>query len=172
MLTKNMQKALNEQINKEYFSSYLYLSMMAYFEQINLRGFAIWMRQQTQEELAHAMKIFDYVHERGGEVTLVAIEKPQHGWKSPLDAFEAAYKHEQFISDSINKLVDIARKEKDHATDNFLQWFVSEQVEEESSVDEVVQQLRMAKDAPGALFMLDRELASRPQAGAGEQPDA
>ena len=161
MIGKKMEKALNEQINAEYYSAYLYLSMVAYFEDQNLAGFANWMKSQVQEETMHAMKFFDFVCERGGRVTLKAIEQPPKTWKSPLAAFEAAYKHEQLVTSLINKLVDLAITEKDHATNAFLQWFVNEQVEEETSVDSVVQKLKMVGDAPGALFMIDRELGQR-----------
>ncbi len=161
MIGKKMEKALNEQINAEYYSAYLYLSMVAYFEDKNLPGFSHWMKNQVQEETMHAMKIFDFVCERGGRVTLKEIEQPPKSWKSPLDAFEAAYKHEQLVTSLINKLVDLAITEKDHATNSFLQWFVNEQVEEETSVDTIVQNLKMAENAPGALFMIDRELGRR-----------
>ena len=161
MIGKKMEKALNEQINAEYYSAYLYLSMVAYFEDQNLAGFAKWMKSQVQEETMHAMKFFDYVCERGGRVTLKAVEQPPKTWKSPLAAFEAAYKHEQLVTNLINKLVDLAITEKDHATNAFLQWFVNEQVEEETTVDSIVQELKMVADAPGALFMIDRELGQR-----------
>jgi ferritin len=156
-----MEKALNEQTNAELYSAYLYLSMVAYFESVNLPGFANWMKVQTQEELMHAMKIYDFVNERGGRVVLKAIEAPPTEWESPLDAFEAAYKHEQKVTGLINNLVNLAIEEKDHATNSFLQWFVNEQVEEESSVDEVVQKLKMVEKAPGGQFMIDRELGQR-----------
>ena len=171
MIGKKMQDALNDQINAELYSAYIYLAMAAYFESENLAGFASWMRVQTQEETAHAMKIFDFVNERGGRVVLKAIEEPPAEWKSPLAAFKAAYEHEQYITGRINDLVNLAMKEKDHATNAFLQWFVNEQVEEETSVDSVVQNLKMAEKAPGALFMMDRELGQRtftPPAQEGE----
>ena len=161
MIGKKMEEALNDQINAELYSAYLYLAMAAYFESENLAGFASWMRVQTQEETAHAMKFFDFINERGGRVTLKAIDEPQKQWKSPLAAFKAAYEHEQMITGRINDLVNLAIKGKDHATNAFLQWFVNEQVEEETSVDSVVQTLKMAEKAPGALFMIDRELGQR-----------
>lgn len=171
MIGKKMEDALNEQINAELYSAYLYLAMAAYFDSQNLSGFASWMRVQTQEETTHAMKIFDFVSERGGRVVLKAIDEPGKEWKSPLAAFKAAYEHEQYITGRINDLVNLAIKEKDHATNAFLQWFVNEQVEEETSVDNVVQQLKMTEKAPGALFMMDRELGQRtftPPAQEGE----
>ena len=171
MISKSIEKALNEQINAELYSSYLYLSMVAYFESVNLTGFATWMRAQTQEEILHAMKMYDFVNERGGRVILKAIETPPSEWDSPLAAFEAAYAHEQLVTGRINDLVNLAIEEKDHATNAFLQWFVNEQVEEEMSADNVVQNLKIANAAPGALFMLDRELGQRvftPPANQGE----
>ncbi len=161
MISKKMQDALNEQINAELYSAYMYLSMVAYFESVNLPGFATWMRAQTQEELMHAMKIYDYVNERGGRVTLKAIDGPTTNWESPLAVFEAVYAHEQKVTGLINKLVDVAIEEKDHATNNFLQWFVNEQVEEESSADEIVQKLKLMANAPDGIHMLDNEMGQR-----------
>jgi ferritin len=135
--------------------------MSAYFESINLKGFASWMRVQTQEELVHAMKFYDYLIERGGKVVLSSIESPPTEWPSPLAIFENAYQHEQKVTGLINDLVDLAIAEKDHATNIILQWFVSEQVEEEASADEVVQKIKLMGDARGGIFMLDRELAQR-----------
>jgi ferritin len=135
--------------------------MAAYFETINLKGFANWMRVQTQEELVHAMKFYDFIVERGGKAVLSAIEGPRTEWPSPLAVFEHAYEHEQKVTGLINDLVDLAISEQDHATNNFLQWFVAEQVEEEASADEVVQKIKLMGDASGGLFMLDRELAQR-----------
>jgi ferritin len=161
MLSKTMEKALNEQVNAEFYSSYLYLSMSAYFQNLNLSGFASWMKAQAQEELFHAMKFYNFVHERGGKVVLQAIEAPPTEWESPLAAFEAALAHEQKVTGLINDLVNLAIEEKDHATNNFLQWFVSEQVEEEDSVGEVVNKIKLIGQASGGLFMLDRDLAQR-----------
>lgn len=161
MLSERMMKALNKQLNAELYSAYLYLSMAAYFESKNLKGFANWMRVQAQEELMHAMKFFDYVNERGGRVYLEVIEKPPTEWKSPLDVFEATYEHEVKVTSMINDLVNMAMEEKDHATCNMLQWFVAEQVEEEASVDEIRQQLRMIKEDGRGIMMLDRELKQR-----------
>ncbi|MHB8900285.1 MAG: ferritin [Thermoguttaceae bacterium] len=161
MLSPKMEAALNNQINAEYYSAYLYLSMASYFDSINLPGFANWMRIQHQEEMVHALKFFDFVAERKGRVQLKAIEGPQTEWESPLAAFDGTVAHEQHVTSLINKLVDLALSESDHATNNFLQWFVAEQVEEEATADGIVQQLRLMKDAPGGLFMLDRELGQR-----------
>ena len=161
MISPKIEKALNEQINAEMFSAYLYLAMVAYFQDKNLSGFANWMTVQNQEETFHAMKFFRYVSERGGRVTLGAIEKPQFEWESPLAAMEAAQKHEAYITGRINSLVDLAIKEKDHATASFLGWFVDEQVEEEDNVNDVVQKLRLFGADGGGLFMMDRDLATR-----------
>ena len=171
MISKKMEDALNNQVNAELYSAYLYLSMAACFESMNLPGFANWMRVQTQEETTHAMKIYDYICERGGRVMLKAIEAPPANWKSPLAAFEAALKHEQKVTGLINNLVNLAVAGKDHATQIFLQWFVSEQVEEEKSADEIVQKLKLTKNMPGALYMLDKEMGQRvftPPASEGE----
>jgi ferritin len=161
MLSGKMEAAINKQINAELYSGYLYLSMAAHFESVSLPGFAHWMRAQAQEELFHAVKFFDYVCERGGRATLGAIEAPPAEWESPLAVFEAAYAHEQKVTGMINDLVNLAIEEKDHASNNFLQWYVAEQVEEEASADEVVQKLKLAGKEGGGLFMLDRELGQR-----------
>lgn len=161
MLSAKMQAALNAQINAEYYSSYLYLAMAAYAESINLRGFAHWFRLQAQEEMGHAMKFFDYVHGRRGQVELKSIESPPAKWDSPLAVFEATMQHEQHVTALINKLVQQAAEERDYATHTFLQWFVTEQVEEEATADQIIQQLRLVQNAPGGLYMLDRELAQR-----------
>lgn len=161
MLSPKLQEALNDQINAEYYSSYLYLSMAAYCERINLKGFANWFRVQSQEEMVHVMKFFQYVLDRGGEVKLTAIAGPPTRWDSPRAVFEATLAHEQHVSQRINKLVDLAIAESDHATNALLQWFVNEQVEEEASADAILQQLRLAGDTPAALFMIDRELGQR-----------
>ena len=162
MIGEMMQDALNKQVNAEMYSSYLYLSMSTYFESENLPGFANWMTVQAQEELIHAMKIYTFINERGGRVELTEIEAPPKEWKSLLDVFEQSYKHEQKVTGMINDLVNLAITEKDHATNNFLQWFVDEQVEEESSADEIVQKLKMTQDAPGGIYMIDKELGGRP----------
>jgi len=161
MIDQRMQEALNKQINAEIYSAYLYLSMSAHFQSVNLAGFANWMRVQWQEELAHALKFYDYVNERGGRVVLQAVEAPPSAWDSPLALFEHVYQHEQKVTGMINKLVDLAVEIRDHATNNVLQWFVAEQVEEEASADEVVQKLKLVGNDPSALFMIDRELAQR-----------
>ena len=161
MIKEKVQDALNEQLNAELYSAYLYMSMSAYFQSINLNGFANWMSVQTQEELTHAMKFYDFINDRNERVILKSIEAPPTEWDSPLAAFEAAYEHEQKVTGVINELVNLAVAENDHATNIFLQWFVTEQVEEESSVDEVVQKLKLAGDAPGALFLIDQELGQR-----------
>lgn len=161
MLTEKMQEALNKQLNAELYSAYLYLSMSAYFQSLNLAGFANWMRVQTQEEAMHAMKFYDFINERDGRVLLQPVDGPPTEWGSPLAVFEDTYRHEQNVTSLIHKLVDMAIAESDHATHNFLQWFVSEQVEEEASANEIVQKLKLVKDDPTGLFLIDRELAQR-----------
>ncbi|MCB1163724.1 MAG: ferritin [Candidatus Krumholzibacteriia bacterium] len=166
MLSKAMEAALNDQVKNELYSAYLYLAMAAWFEERNLSGFAHWMRLQNQEETLHAMKLFDYILERGGQVRLGEIDAPPSDWANSLEVFEFTMEHEQSVTTSINKLVDLAIKESDHASNAHLQWFVNEQVEEEASVDAVVKQLRLVGDAGHALFMIDRELSQRSAAGA------
>ena len=161
MINNKIQKSLNDQLNAELFSAYLYLSMSAYFQSISLSGFSNWMTVQAQEELSHAMKFFYFINERGGRVSLDIIDKPQLEWDSPLHAFETAYKHEQHVTALINNIVELSQVEKDYATYNFLQWFVSEQVEEEASADDIVQKLKLIGDAGHGLFMIDNELGKR-----------
>ncbi len=161
MIDKEIEEAINRQINEELYSSYLYLSMSAYFENMGLRGFANWMFVQFQEEKDHAMKFYRYLIERGGRVKLYAIDEPPHEWNSPLHAFEETLKHEKHITECINNLVDLAEKKKDRATFNLLQWYVDEQVEEEANDEEIIQMLNMIGDKGQGLLMLDRELASR-----------
>ena len=161
MLKEKISQSFNDQITEELFSSYLYLSMSAYFQSVNLPGFANWMRIQAQEELMHAMKFYDYINERRGRVLLKEIKTPQHEWKSPLEIFEAALRHEEYITEKINNLVDIAIKEKDHASNVFLQWFVNEQVEEEANADDIINRLKLIGESKGGLFMIDRELGTR-----------
>ena len=156
-----MESELNKQINAELYSAYLYLAMSANLEAANLRGFASWMKVQAQEEMTHAMKIYNYIFERVGRAVLEAIDKPQTKWESPLDAFEAAYEHEQKVTAMIDKLLKLAAEEKDNASISMLQWFVDEQVEEEASANDIVQKLKLIKGAPGGLFMLDKELGQR-----------
>ncbi|NQU44047.1 ferritin [bacterium] len=171
MLKKSVEKALNEQINAELFSAYLYLSMQAYFEGVNLPGCANWMRNQALEEFTHADKFFRFIIERGGRVALQAIDAPETKWDGPQAVFVASAEHEAKVTARINGLVDLAMKEKDHATLNFLQWFVGEQVEEEAAVDQIVQKLKLVKGEGSGLFMIDQELAKRtftPPAAAAE----
>jgi len=145
------------------------MSMAAYFQSENLNGFANWMKAQATEEMAHATRFYNYINDKGGRVLLAAIAQPDTKWSSPLAAFQAAYKHEVTVTERINKLFALARKENDSATEIMLQWFITEQIEEEASADEIVQKLKLMKDAPGALFMLDRELGQRGAAGASSE---
>jgi len=172
MLNDRMQEALNGQCNAELYSSYLYLSMSAWFQSQSLPGFANWMRIQAQEELMHAMKFFDYINERGGRAITAPIEGPPIDWPSPLAAFENVLRHEQKVTNLIHGLVSLAQEERDHATAGFLQWFVTEQVEEEASASEIVGKLRLVGGEGSGLLMLDRDLALRvftpPAGGATE----
>ncbi len=160
MLSDKMEKALNGQLNAELYSAYLYLSMAAYFA-ADLPGFTNWMRVQVQEELVHAIKFFDFINDRDSRVTLGPIEGPPTAWDSPRAAFEHVLAHEQKVTGLINELVTLAVGEKDHATHNFLQWFVAEQVEEESSANAVLQKIKLAGDTGGEMLLVDNELATR-----------
>jgi ferritin len=161
MIDQKLQDAINEQIKWELYSSYLYMSMASYFDSMNLTGFSKWMKVQAQEELTHALRFYSYVIERGGRVFVQPIDGPETAWDSPLAAMEYGYNHETEVTAKINKLVDMSMKASDHATTNFLQWFVAEQVEEESSFDAVVQQLKLVGKEGNGLFMIDRELGAR-----------
>lgn len=161
MISEVMQDAINAQINREMFSSNVYLSMAAYFQRINLNGFANWMRVQAQEEMTHALKFFDYLLVRNGTPTIGKIDAPQKDWPNPVACFEDALKHEEYISKNINELADLAIKNGDHASLILLQWFVNEQVEEEATTNEIVDRLRLAGDSKSGLFLLDNELKQR-----------
>lgn len=161
MLSNTMQKALNQQINDELYSSYLYLSMSAHFQAVNLPGFAHWMMAQSKEEYDHAMKIYGYIHARNGRATLDAIEKPPAEFKKPIDVMKQVLEHEKKVTGLINKLYEMAMKEKDYPTQVMLQWFINEQVEEEKTAGDIIEQLKMAGDATAGLIMLDRQLGSR-----------
>ena len=162
-----MQKAFNEQIQKEFASAYLYLSMSAYFESLSLDGFAQWMKIQAQEEVLHGMKLFDHLQERGGRVLLGEVGQPQADFDSPLAAFEVAASHEAMVTQSIHDLFALAEGERDYASQGILQWFSTEQVEEEDTANRIVERLRMIEDNKAALFMLDNELSARAMVGAG-----
>lgn len=161
IINEKMENAINDQINKELYSAYLYYSMASYFEGQTLPGMAKWLKKQAKEELEHADKLFDYLVERGGTPVMEAIDKPKSSWQNALDAFTDAYDHEKFVTESIYKLVDLAKEIRDHATDNFLQWFVAEQVEEEDSAAYIVDRLKMIENHTGALIFFDKELGSR-----------
>lgn len=161
MINEKMEKAFNDQINKELYSEYLYLAMKSYFVELNLQGFVNWFDVQVQEEHAHAMGMYDYVHERGGKVELFAIDKPEVEGKTPLEVFEQVLKHEEFVTSRINALMDVAEEVKDRAALSFLDWYLKEQVEEESNVGTVLAKLRLIGDDKQALFNLDKELATR-----------
>jgi len=161
VIGKAMQDAINEQINKELYSSYLYLAMAAYFEEKNLPGFAKWMHIQEGEERQHAMKLYEFLVDRGGRVALKAIAAPEGDWKSTLELFKQVAAHEAAVTASIHSLYDLALKEKDHAAQVMLQWFITEQVEEEKHAGEIVETFKMLGESPMALMMLDRQLGSR-----------
>jgi len=161
MLSKKMTDALNVQLNKEIYSAYLYMSMSAYSSYSGLKGFANWFMVQYQEEMAHAMKIYDYIDSQGQQVKLMAINQPPTEFESSLDMFEKTLEHEQFVTKSINDLVDIAISEKDHATNIFLQWFVTEQIEEEGNDNDIISRLRIVGEDGNGLLMVDKELSAR-----------
>lgn len=161
MISEKMEKLLNEQIQKEFYSAYLYLSMEAYLTSINLTGFANFFRIQTQEERDHAIIFFNYVNHVGGRVKLDAIQAPKFEFASPEEIFQEAYKHEQFVTASIYNIVNLAIEEKDHKTNAFLQWFVTEQAEEEASMDNYVKKLKLIDGDGRGLLMLDQELGQR-----------
>jgi ferritin len=170
MLGSKLEKALNDQLNYELYSAYVYAAMSAWFESVDMPGFSSWMQVQVREELTHVQKFFTFIGERDGRVRLAQVDEPAFEWDSPLDAFQTAYEHECSVSSRIHAIVDLAREEKDHAVENFLQWFVTEQVEEEASTKAIVQQLKFLGDDRQGLFMIDRELGQRvftPPAGEG-----
>lgn len=160
-MNEKLEKAFCVQINKELYSAYLYLAMQAYFKEINLDGFANWMYVQVQEELAHAMGMYNYVFERGGKVELMSIEKPEYSFSSPLNVFEEVLKHEKYVTSLINDLAFVAEEVRDRAAMSLLDWYIKEQVEEEANVSNVLGNLKLAQNDPRALLLLDRELATR-----------
>jgi ferritin len=168
-MNKKIEQAFNDHLNAEFFSSYLYLSMANCFTAKNLDGMASWMRLQSEEERVHAMKFLDFINQRGGRVALQQINQPQLDWSAPLEAFQQAYNHEIEISHKIDALVDLATKESDHAAVNFLQWFVSEQVEEESNALAIVDKLKMVGDNPMGILMMDAQVGQRTAAPAGAE---
>lgn len=161
MISEKMQEALNEQVNKEFFSAYMYLAMSGYCNRLGLPGFAHWMRMQYEEEIMHVTKMYDYIQDQGGEVHLLAIEQPAKEYGSPLEVFEKTLEHEQYVTGLIHRLMDLAVEERDYATQTFLQWYVTEQVEEEANVNDIVSPLRMVGEDKGGLMMIDQQLAGR-----------
>jgi len=169
MITNAMEDALNEQVNKEFYSAYLYLAMQAYCNEMGLPGFAHWMRLQYEEEIMHVTKMFDYILDQGGKIQLKTIEEPPRDYGTPLEVFETTLEHEQLVTKSIGSLMDLAVEERDYATQTFLQWYVTEQVEEESNVNDVLAPLRMVGEDKGGLMMIDQQLATRqPPVGAAK----
>ncbi len=161
MISNKLEKELNKQMNAELYSAYLYLSMSAYLAEKNLNGFSHWMKLQFEEEQAHAMKFFQYILDRGGKVSLEKINEPKSSWDGIIDLFENVLKHEENVTSLINNLVNVAIEEKDHATVTLLQWYVSEQVEEEATVSDILNQLKLIEGKGSGLFMLDREAKTR-----------
>mgnify|MGYP000187150235 CR=1 FL=1 len=161
MLTKKLQDALNEQINKEFFSEYFYLSISAYLESIEMEGFANYFNVQAQEEHFHAMKMFNFVHDKGGRVILKALDKPDSEFKSVLNTIEVALDHEKYITKSINDLMDIAIKENDHSVKSFIEWYVDEQVEEESTMSKLIAKLKLINGEGLGLLTIDSDLSTR-----------
>lgn len=161
MINKEVYDVLNEQINKEFYSAYLYLSMSAYFSDLGLLGFANWMRVQFQEEQAHAMLIYDFVIDRGEKVILKAIDTPENTWKTPLEVMEAVLKHEIYVTGLINNIVSVAEVHKDRATMSYMNWFVDEQVEEEANAQDIISKLKLIGDDKSALYLLDKDLSLR-----------
>ncbi len=161
MIKKEIEKALNDQITREIYSSLLYLSMAGYYQSQNLNGFANWMFVQSKEEMDHAMKMYNFLLNRGGKTKIGKIDEIQNEWSSALEAFESALKHERYITENINNLADLAIKEKDYATNNLMQFFINEQVEEESQVEDIVNRMKMMEGFKGGLMMMDAELNKR-----------
>lgn len=161
MISPTLEKALNEHLNREVYSFYLYLSMSAYLETQNMRGMAAWMRMQAEEEYGHAIKFFGYINDRNGTVKLQAIDQPPAEWAGPIAVFEDALAHERHITERVGALIDLARAENDHATDTFLRWFVTEQVEEEAALEPIIRQMHDTQASKGALYYLDRQLGKR-----------
>ena len=161
MIDKKLENAFNDQINKEFYSAYLYLAMKTYFEELNLKGFVNWFDVQVQEEQAHGMGMYDYVHERGGKVELGAIDKPEIEGSTPVEVFEHVLRHEEYVTSRINALMDVAEEVKDRAAISFLNWYLKEQVEEEANVGGILQTLKLIGDDKKALLLLDKDLGAR-----------
>ena len=161
MINEKMQNAFNDQINKEFYSEYLYLAMKVYFQELNLQGFVNWFDVQVQEEHAHAMGMYDYLNERGGNIELLAIDKPEIKGSTPLEIFEQVLEHEEFVTSRINALMDVAEEVKDRAALSFLDWYLKEQVEEESNVSGVLATLKLIGEDKKALLLLDKDLGAR-----------
>lgn len=161
MISKRIQDAMNDQIKHETFSAYLYFSMAAYFHSRSLDGMAQWMKAQAQEEFGHALRFFNHINERGGRIVLQALDKPQTDWDSPIAVFKASLQHEEFITSKINDLAKMADEENDRAAAIMLQWFVTEQVEEEDTVSTVIDMLELIGDSGHGILMADRELGTR-----------
>jgi ferritin len=173
MVNPKVEKIMNEQIKHEMESFYIYMSMAAYFHAENLDGMAHWMRSQAHEEMVHAMKFFDHINDRGGTVKLMDLKQLKTEWSSPLEAWEDAYEHEQFISGKINEIMSVVREEKDYPAEPLADWFVNEQIEEEANTSKIAAEMQRIENSKGGLFMMDRELGNRPfPAGSALDPAA
>lgn len=173
MVNPKVEKIMNEQIKHEMESFYIYMSMAAYFHAENLDGMAHWMRSQAHEEMVHAMKFFDHINDRGGKVKLMDLKQLKTEWSSPLEAWEDAYEHEQFISGKINEIMSVVREEKDYPAEPLADWFVNEQIEEEANTSKIAAEMQRIENSKGGLFMMDRELGNRPfPAGSALDPAA
>lgn len=161
MLSASLEKALNDQLHLEFESAYLYLSMSAWFEWKNMLGFAKWMNVQRDEEQFHASKFYHFILDRGGQVQLKSLQQPKWDWNNQIEVFEEALAHEMLVTKSIHALIDLAMAERDHASFTFLQWFVTEQVEEEATITAIIDQLRMVADSQSGMFLIDKDLGAR-----------
>ena len=169
MINEKIGKALNGQLNLEFYASYRYLAMSAFFHAMNLTGFANWMEAQSDEERVHAMKVYDFLNDREAERDFQEIKAPTTGWDTPLDVFRDAFDSERGVTENIYSLVDLSLQERDHATNTFLQWFITEQVEEEALINEIVEKLKLVGNEGNGLFILDRDMGLRPKEEEGDE---
>ena len=169
MISDDIQAALNGQLNLEFYSSYRYLAMSHYFHSMNLTGFASWMQMQADEERTHAMKVYDFLNDREATIDFMDIKSPNPSWESPLAVFEDAFESERNVTENIYNLVDLSLQQRDHATNTFLQWFVTEQVEEEALITEIVEKMKLIGSDGNGLFIMDRDMAERPKEDDGDE---
>ncbi|WNY26118.1 ferritin [Methanolapillus millepedarum] len=161
MIKKTVLKELNDQLNRELYAAYLYLGMASKCTEMNRLGYAHWLKEQAEEEIEHAMKFYNYIHDQCEVVELAAVDKPALKGKTLLDFFKQAHEHEKLVTDYINKIMDLSIKEKDYATQVFLQWFITEQIEEEAQTEAIVEALQVCGDDAAALYLLGKHLAKR-----------